>query len=237
MNELGGYVLQPFSGSLHENMKEAPVWKETENVQPSFWDVKPSNHRITLNSAVSFMSPSHQNTDISPNQTVQPFQGVSSGCTERLQRGRCRRVCSPSEEGQKESVSCWLIWHGKGQKVEVETLVGTACLSHSTAGTVCADGVYFQHSPHPTRLFVWFILLSCDGSFKVPSGGCLCRLIRGAAVMWYERPPPSSKDAGRLTQICRAYKANQSNKWVQGVCVKVLMLGKLACLVHDKGNH
>lgn len=137
---------------------------------------------VNSNSFVSLMSLGHHST--SPKLTARWSGGVSFGSTERLQPPRCRRDHASSEE-EKERVSQLLAGTEKGQEVDVKTLAGTACLSHSAAGTVCADRVQFPHSPRPplARLFMWSLSFSCDGSFKVLSGGCRCCLIRGAVVM------------------------------------------------------
>lgn len=103
------------------------------------------------NSFVSLMSLGHHNT--SPTLSARWSGGVSLGSTERLQPPRCRRDHASSAEENRERVSQLLAGTEKGQEVDVKTLAGTACLSHSAAGTVCADRVCsFHTAPAPPPL-------------------------------------------------------------------------------------
>lgn len=133
--------------------------------------------------------------DTSPKLSARWSGGVSLGSTERRQPPRCRRDHASSEE-EKERVSQLLAGTEKGQEVDVKTLAGTACLSHSAAGTVCADRVQFPHtapalpSPRSPLYVVSFVRSAVMEVSRCRQGA--------AAAVWYEvqwscdlsTPPP-----------------------------------------------
>lgn len=99
------------------------------------------------------------------------------GSTERRQPPRCRRDHASSEE-EKERVSQLLAGTEKGQEVDVKTLAGTACLSHSAVGTVCADRVQFPHTAPALRSPLYVVSLVRSAVMEVSR----CRLGTAAAV-------------------------------------------------------
>lgn len=98
---------------------------------------------------------------------------------------RCWRDRGWSEP-EKESVSQLLAGTEKVRKLTLkhwrEQRVSVIPQQEQCVPLVCSSNTAAPRPPL-TRLFMCFILFGCDGSFKVPSGGCRCRLIRGAVVM------------------------------------------------------